>query len=206
MAWRIEQARGLSRAHRWASYHCVQQRHSYLRPHGHFDFDVQQSAAPEFLNYCRSTPDLTLLAYSPLLGGVYGRDDLTLPQAYAGPDAITRLQALRSLATELAVTPNQLALAWLMPRAPRAIPVIAVSTAAQLAENLAAIGISLSSDHLARLQQAGPERPGRSTGQRLDPFKPAPRVQSQALRQRKPSTVAYPPVKPPDLGSLACGR
>ncbi len=31
LAWRLEQARGLSQAHGWANFCCVQQRHTYLR-------------------------------------------------------------------------------------------------------------------------------------------------------------------------------
>ncbi|TXL91951.1 aldo/keto reductase [Streptomyces sp. IB2014 016-6] len=83
-AWRTARARDLSRANGWAAYTCVQQRQSYLQPR--FDTGLPESGhthvTPELLDYVRSEPDLTLMAYSSLISGAYTRDDKPLPAAY----------------------------------------------------------------------------------------------------------------------------
>ena len=62
--WRIERARGL--AQRRPAYSCVQQRHTYLPARsGPGEFDV----ITEELKDLAATENLTLFAYSPLLGG-----------------------------------------------------------------------------------------------------------------------------------------
>jgi aryl-alcohol dehydrogenase-like predicted oxidoreductase len=155
VTWRIEQARSLSRTHHWAVYSCIQQRHSYLRPKIGADFGVQESATEELLDYCRVHDDVRLLAYSPLLGGVYTRRDVPLQAEYAGADTNARMHAVTQVATEVHATPNQVVLAWLMQGTPVVIPLIAASTSEQLQENMASVQVQLSSEHLKLLTCAG---------------------------------------------------
>lgn len=95
-----------------------------------------------------------MLAYSPLLGGAFTRTDRPLPEEYAGPDSDARLTALHEVANATGATPNQVVLAWLHASAPAAIPLIAASTEAQLAENLAALDVQLQDGHLRHLSAA----------------------------------------------------
>jgi aryl-alcohol dehydrogenase-like predicted oxidoreductase len=67
------------------------------------------------------------------------------------------LEALRALARERNITATQLAIAWVLARAPGfAVPVIGARTRAQLAEALGALAVSLAPDELARIESALP--------------------------------------------------
>jgi aryl-alcohol dehydrogenase-like predicted oxidoreductase len=61
---------------------------------------------------------------------------------------------LRQIAEELAVTPAQLALAWLLQRSPVLMPIPGTSTVAHLEENLAAALIELTPDEVKQLDTA----------------------------------------------------
>ena len=152
-AWRLEEARWVSRVHGWAEYCCIQQRHSYIRPKPGAGFGLQIAANDDLLDYCR-TRGITLLAYSPLLSGAYTRPDRSLPDQYLGPDTDARLAALKAVSEEVGATPNQVVLAWMMQSEPVIIPVMGASTTDQLQENLGALEIKLGADQMARLNEA----------------------------------------------------
>ena len=155
-AWRLEQARTLSRSNGWAQYGCVQQRHTYLRPKHGADLEgLQLCVNDDLLDYCEENKAFHLLAYSPLLSGAYTRPDRPLPPQYATPDTEARLVTLREVANESTATLNQVVLAWMMQGDPAIIPVISASTRSQLDENLGALQITLSDDQLRRLTSAG---------------------------------------------------
>lgn len=153
--WRIERARNISRAKGWAKYCGVQQRFSYLHPVPGADFDVQEAVTEELLDYCTVNDNFTLLAYSPLLNGAYTREDREIPAEYQSPDADARLTTLKQVAVELDATPNQVVLAWMMQGMPTVIPLVAASTEAQLAESLESVDITLSSEQMTLLNEAG---------------------------------------------------
>jgi aryl-alcohol dehydrogenase-like predicted oxidoreductase len=69
--WRLERARAVSAAHGWSAYVGVQQEYSYLRPKAGADLGVSVHVDDDQLDYLRSNPDVTLMAYSPLLKGIY---------------------------------------------------------------------------------------------------------------------------------------
>jgi len=98
--------------------------------------------------------EITLLAYSPLLGGAYTRADRPVPAEYTGPDTDARLAALRAVAEAHGVTPNQVVLAWMLHSDPVVIPVFAASTPQQMAENLGALDVALSPGDMAQLNGA----------------------------------------------------
>ncbi|MBO3746259.1 aldo/keto reductase [Streptosporangiaceae bacterium NEAU-GS5] len=149
-AWRLERARRLAGEHGWTAYTHVQLRHSYLRPRpwvrlpegGH----VQVS--DEMLDYVRAEPDLTLWAYSSLLSGAY--TSKPLPEYYDHPGTTRRLAVLDQVAAEAGVTRNQVVLAWM--RAQGIIPIVGVSTLAQLEEMLAEV--RLAPEQIERLDAA----------------------------------------------------
>jgi aryl-alcohol dehydrogenase-like predicted oxidoreductase len=86
---------------------------------------------------------LTLLAYSPLLGGLYARARQPPPAGYDHPGNQQRLAVLREVAAELGATPSQVVLAWLMQQQPPIIPVTGASSVAQLEELLGAVDLRL---------------------------------------------------------------
>ena len=154
-AWRLEEARSISASRGYPGFCCVQQRHTYLRPKPGADFDPQLAANDDLLDYCRvRSAEITMLAYSPLLGGTYTRADRPLPDQYAGPDTDARLAALRAVAAAHGATPNQIVLAWMLHSDPVVIPVFAASTPPQLAENLGALEIALAPGQMAQLNGA----------------------------------------------------
>ena len=68
--WRIERARAIARASGRPAYSCVQQEHSYLLAQP--DPGQLNLVTDELIDYA-AAEGLTLLAYSPLLKGVYAR-------------------------------------------------------------------------------------------------------------------------------------
>lgn len=65
------------------------------------------------------------------------------------------LETVRAVAASHAVTPAQIALAWLLAQGEHIVPIPGTRRAQYLQENLAALDVHLSSDELARLGQAG---------------------------------------------------
>ncbi|MYX77010.1 aldo/keto reductase [Streptomyces sp. SID3915] len=155
--WRTERARAVSRANNWTGYSCVQLRYSYLQPRTDVPFPESghTHVSPELLDYVRAEGDLTLMAYSTLLSGAYARPGKPLSAPYDHPGTQARLKALAEVADELGATPNQVVLCWLLGADPGVLPIVGVSSVAQLDEALAALDVRLSSPQRARLDRAG---------------------------------------------------
>jgi aryl-alcohol dehydrogenase-like predicted oxidoreductase len=152
-AWRLEEARWVSRTHGWTEFCCVEQRYTYLRPNPGVRFYPQASANEDLLDYCKRRP-ITLLAYKALLTGAYARHDREIPPQYRGTDTEARLAALREVAANKGITANQVVLAWLLHSDPFVLPLIAASTEEQLRENLQASEISMSENEMKLLNTA----------------------------------------------------
>ena len=69
--------------------------------------------------------------------------------------------ALSDVAARLGATPMQVALAWLLRRAPNILPIPGTSSVAHLRENLAAAGLELPDDAMAALDRIGADNRGR---------------------------------------------
>lgn len=130
----------------------MQQQHSYLRPTARANF--LSIVDDEQLDHLRANPRISLVAYSPILKGIYDdpakRDGHPSMADYADADA--RLARLTALAGELDVTPNQLVLAWLLHQTdPTPITPVGPRTPEQLDTALDALHVKLSAEHLALL-------------------------------------------------------
>ncbi|GAA0375729.1 aldo/keto reductase [Bacillus horti] len=150
LTWRIEQARQISLSNQWAEYSCVQQRFTYLRPKTGSSFGIQYSINDEMLDYGKAREDLTLIAYSPLLGGYYSNQKSLIEQ-YEWTDSDHRMKNLFEVAKEVEATPNQVVLAWLLQNSPTIIPIIGASHLEQLKENIESLKVKLSKEQLDRL-------------------------------------------------------
>jgi aryl-alcohol dehydrogenase-like predicted oxidoreductase len=155
---RLEKILRLCRENGWPAPVAVQQQHTYLRPRpgGDHTSIVDDSQ----LDFLRAHPELRLIAYSPILKGLYDDDDKRrghwLMSSYAGPDSEARLAVLAEAARALGARPNALVLAWLLhASSPCVIPLIGPRTAEQLEHSLAALSIELPAELLARLNGAG---------------------------------------------------
>jgi aryl-alcohol dehydrogenase-like predicted oxidoreductase len=64
------------------------------------------------------------------------------------------IERLKKIATERSLTPAQLAIAWVLAKGRRIIPVLGARTRAQLSESLAALRITLTESELARIEES----------------------------------------------------
>ncbi|MER5890052.1 aldo/keto reductase [Streptomyces sp. NPDC001941] len=156
--WRVERARALAREAGVAGYEVLQYQHSLLRARPDvrsdaFPYGNLGSAGPELVTYLGAEPELTLVAYSPLLGGAYVREDKPLPSDYEHPGNPPRLEAARAVARETGATVNQVVLAWQLGGALPIVPLAGASSPAQLEENLAAVDLELTPEQRARLDE-----------------------------------------------------
>ena len=140
-ASRIRQARAAAAELGVPGYRVVQQRHSFLRPKPGASFTNQEAADDALLGYVAEQPDLSLMSFSSLQEGAFVRDDRPLAHQYRSPENEVRIRELRQVSAQAGVTPNQLALAWLLRGAPAVIPVLGVSSVAQLDEALGAYDV-----------------------------------------------------------------
>jgi aryl-alcohol dehydrogenase-like predicted oxidoreductase len=156
--WRLERIRALCDRNGWPLPVAIQQQHSYLRPRA--GNESASITGVEQLDYLRENDDQTLVAYSPILKGVYDdagkRAEHWMMASYAGPDADARIAVAAQVAAEAGVTPNQLVLAWLLHQtSPRVLPLIGPRTPEQLDDLLPALDVKLTEEQLARLDAAG---------------------------------------------------
>jgi aryl-alcohol dehydrogenase-like predicted oxidoreductase len=107
----------------------------------------------ETLDYAESE-GLHVLAYSPLLKGLYARGGRPEGE-YAHATNAARLAVLGEVAREVGATPNQVVLAWLLNGRPAIIPIPGASSVSQLDEMLAATELRLDEATMARLNDAG---------------------------------------------------
>ncbi|MFJ9038321.1 aldo/keto reductase [Streptomyces sp. NPDC102406] len=155
-AWQVERARAIARAEGLAGYEVLQYQHSYLRHR----IDTPSPLSPDgelgtadgnLLSMVRAEEDLALVAYSPLLGGAYVREDKPLGAGHDHGGTQPRLAALREVAKSSGATVNQVVLAWMIGAQVPAIPLVGASSVAQIEESLAAVDLELTQEERARL-------------------------------------------------------
>ncbi|MFE2218435.1 aldo/keto reductase [Streptomyces canus] len=156
--WRVERARALAAAAGLPAYEVLQYAHSHLRPRTDvsdplFPDGSLGHAGADLLSYLRAERDLTLVAYSPLLKGAYTHPD-RLPADFDHPGTPARLRALTEVAKETGATVNQVVLAWQAGGDLPIVPLVGMSSVAQLEENLAAVDLELTGEQRARLDSA----------------------------------------------------
>jgi len=149
-AWHLSEANAAAGLQGWDGFVCVQQRHTCLEPLLRADFGTQLLLTPEIQDFCVKK-NLGIMAYSPLLGGVYAKDNQPVPIQYQSTVNEFRMKVLRDMAHELNVSPNAIVLAWMMQSSARVIPVVAASSVEQLEENLQTLQVRLSKQQMEKL-------------------------------------------------------
>jgi aryl-alcohol dehydrogenase-like predicted oxidoreductase len=103
---------------------------------------------------------LTVAAWSPLGGGVLSGKYTNGAGATGrlSPDSLTQRDrhvaaAVRAVADEIEATPAQVAIAWTRAKSSAIHPILGARHVDQLVDNLGAIDLQLTADHLARLEQ-----------------------------------------------------
>ncbi|SAL09676.1 aldo/keto reductase [Caballeronia sordidicola] len=106
---------------------------------------------------------LGIVAWSPLGGGMltgkYRKGETGRREGFGGnvfqaensPQRTAILDTLITVAEEASITPAEVAIAWVATKGP--LPIIGPRTFAQLESNLAAAGVTLSGDQIARLDE-----------------------------------------------------
>jgi aryl-alcohol dehydrogenase-like predicted oxidoreductase len=103
---------------------------------------------------------LTVAAWSPLAGGALSGKYTT--GAGAGgrlsPDSLTErdrevAMAVHAVADEIGATPSQVAIAWTRAKSSAIHPIVGARRVDQLLDNLGALDVQLSPEHLTRLEQ-----------------------------------------------------
>jgi len=157
--WRLAQIRAVAEANGWPQPAALQQQHNYLARRA----GLRHKSIPgdEQLDYLAEYPDLQLVAYSPVLKGVFSDPSKATTQPwimepYRGPDADAKLDAVGRVAAASGATGNQVVLAWMLAQdSPRALPLIGPRTFDQYLECIEALDVKLSPDQLAELNAAG---------------------------------------------------
>jgi aryl-alcohol dehydrogenase-like predicted oxidoreductase len=159
--WRLDRARQLAAAQGVAQYSVIQQHSTYLWPNPPALQGVLRRGTPHFqhagiehFDYLSEYPDVTLVAHQPLLTGSYARPErpFSAQRGYAHPTAYVRFQAIRQVAGDLGATVNQVVLAWLLHHG--VVPLVGVSSIAQLEEAMAAVELQLDAELVAQLDKA----------------------------------------------------
>lgn len=133
----------------------VQVRHSYLWPDPAADIRPQVPLDHALVAYAVEH-GAVLQGYSPLLQGALTRTDRELSPEYRSGENERRLSRLRELADHLGVTANQLSLAWMASGRVPVMPVLGVSSVAQLDEALDGLALELPEEVRAQLDELAP--------------------------------------------------
>jgi aryl-alcohol dehydrogenase-like predicted oxidoreductase len=146
-AWRVSEAQTLARLRGLTPAVAVQQQWTYLRPRHGYDLGASLQADDELLDCLDANRDLSLVAYSPILKGVY-RDHAARARYYGWKefdtdDSRTRWDRIQAVAARLGVDGNRLVLAWMLQQPLPVFPLIGPRTLPQLRESLAAAELRL---------------------------------------------------------------
>lgn len=157
--WRLAQIRAVAEANGWAQPVALQQQHSYLARRAGLRHN--SIVGDEQVDYLETYPDLQLVAYSPILKGLFSNKkkrsaDFWAMDPYWGPDAEAKLAAVDRVAEDTGATGNQVVLAWMMAsESPRILPLIGPRTFDQYLECVEALDVTLTADQLELLNKAG---------------------------------------------------
>lgn len=158
--WRLERIRQLCAQNGWPAPVALQQEHSYL--HRRPGLSNTSVVDDEQRDYLAEHPDLMLVAYSPVLKGIYDLSDdereahYLWQQNYAGEHQRAQIAAVREVAADLGARPGQVVLAWLLAQEnPRVVPLVGTSKVSRYEEAAAALSLELTPEHLARLADVG---------------------------------------------------
>lgn len=155
--WLVERSRAHARARGLEPASALQLTTSYVEPRPGAAVEGKDHrfgfVTDETIDYLERNEGIELWAYSPLVQGSFDRDDRPFPQAYDHPGTAARLAVLSEVAREHGVARSQVVLAWLLHRTPQVRPIVGVSSLEQLEPALAAAGLSLGPETMARLDQ-----------------------------------------------------
>jgi aryl-alcohol dehydrogenase-like predicted oxidoreductase len=180
-AWRVAQMQTLAELRGWSAFAALQIEYSL----------VERTVEHELIPMAAAL-GLGVLPWSPLGGGVlsgkYSQNDVAVSDqasvsqtrkgviassGHLNARAIGIADAVREVAGEIGASASQVALAWTLVNPAVTSPIIGARTVAQAEDNLGALGVNLSPEHLQRLDLAS----------RPEPIFPARFVDSPMVQQ-----------------------
>jgi len=153
-AWVVSRANTLAEWRGWTPFSALQVPYSLIRR------DIERELLP-----MAEELDLTVAAWATLghgvLSGKYSTDSPPTGGTRLAPGSVTErdhaaAQAVVEAARELGVTPSQVALAWTRARSRAVVPIVGARNPEQLADNLAAVDVTLPDGVMRRLEKAAP--------------------------------------------------
>jgi len=157
-AWRLAQTQEVAKSCGFTKFSCIQQKCSYIRPAPGSNFKNQFGgqvvANDELFDYVNYSKDITILGYSPLMGGYYNNRQKPLPWQFMGEDTKARIKALDKISEKTGYKPAQIVYYWLMNSNPSILPLVAASNRQQFEEALLSTEIELSQEDMTFLTQA----------------------------------------------------
>jgi aryl-alcohol dehydrogenase-like predicted oxidoreductase len=151
-AWVIARANTLAQWRGWAPLAGLQVPYSLLQR------DIERELLPMAESF-----GLTVAAWSPLAGGIlsgkFTRPGGPEPGTRINPASLTAQQrqiaeSVQEVASDLSVTPSQVALAWTRLRSPAVHPIVGARRVGQLLDNLGSLQVELPADAVQRLEAA----------------------------------------------------
>jgi aryl-alcohol dehydrogenase-like predicted oxidoreductase len=150
-AWRVARAATIAELRGLAPIAALQVEHSLIERTTEYDLLPMGQAL-----------GLAIVAWSPLGGGTltgkYRRGEQGRLQGFGrviqtenSPQRTAVIDTLLALAKEIGKPPSQVAIAWVAAKG--ALPIIGPRTVEQLKDNLAAVDVELSAEHVARLDE-----------------------------------------------------
>ncbi len=130
--WRVESARNVCEKYNYKFFCAIQQRYSYLQPVIDADFAPQVVADVGLLRYIEYYKDLTLVAHTPLLYGVYNKDGVIDMVEY---DTYSNRKRLRQL-LDNEKNPNSYVLKYITEQFGGSVSLFTTSKKEHLLENM----------------------------------------------------------------------
>jgi aryl-alcohol dehydrogenase-like predicted oxidoreductase len=154
-AWIVAQANTIAQYQGWTQFVALQVEYSL----------IQRTPERDLLPMAKAF-DLAITPWSPLGAGVLtgkynkplqaGEEQGRLANSAAGTiseKSLAIADVVSQVATEIGHTPSQVAIAWLCAQSGIIIPIIGARKLSQFQDNLAALNVTLSPEHLQRLNE-----------------------------------------------------
>jgi aryl-alcohol dehydrogenase-like predicted oxidoreductase len=151
-AWIVSEANTLARCNGWTQFIALQIEYSL----------IERTPERDLLPMANAF-DLAVTPWSPLAGGVLSGKYSTqstgngksTSRGQEIPDRSLKIaQVVGEIAQEIGCSSAQIALAWIRAQSPQMIPILGARKLEQLEDNLKCLEVSLSPEHLQRLDRA----------------------------------------------------
>lgn len=129
--WRLERARHICESNNLHFFCAIQQRYSYLAPALDWDFDTQVTADRGLEQYISFYRDITMVAHTPLLYGLYNKGYIN----QEGYDTLTNRKKLEKLLTDVK-QPVPWVLKYITEQFGGSVVLFATANPAHLVENM----------------------------------------------------------------------